>query len=213
MHVHSQIELPLSRMGFVALAIKPVTDTQLHIGVLHRRDSGNPRLLHLAWHHDLRNDLPPDDYFWIEVNIHAKRLRQVAALCRKVWRANPYGVPYAFSLPVKFIDTKSGQVLLGGTRLGLTCASFVLAVFEAAGIKLIEYATWPTKADIDWQEHVIQQLARRVTSDYLTLLKAEIGNARFRPDEVAAAAASNSIPATFEEVKEQSQLLNSIVRQ
>src|SRR6185503_13834023 len=82
-----------------------------------------------------RNEAPDPDFLWVNPAAHPKRLVQVAALCRKIWRANQSGsIPYAFSPPNDCFDTNTGAFLFGPTRHGLTCASFVLAVFHHAGL-------------------------------------------------------------------------------
>ena len=161
------------------------------------------RLLDLAWHHRLRND-PPDDerYLWIDPTIPTVRLRQVAAMCRKVWRSNEQYIPYAFSQPNDFFDVETGACLLGPTRFGLTCATFVLAIFEVVGLRLVQYETWPTgrDGDVEWQQQIVallQQLNPPASPEHISAIKQEVGTARFRPEEIAGAATVLPLPASF----------------
>lgn len=200
--VFSQAQHPVTSISFAAVAIKSISETQRHIGILYNSPS-NPEatLLHLAWHHSLRNESPNSTYLWINPAIHPRRLRQVAAFCRKVWKSNGTRLPYAFSHPKGSLEGKTGRFLVGPTRYGLTCASFVLAVFEATGNHLLKYDTWPQlrEGDEEWQREILGSLraASEVTAAHLEAVENEVGAVRFRPEEVAGAAAASDLPADF----------------
>lgn len=189
--VHSSSQRALGEIGHVAIAIKAVNDSQRHIGILHRGSgSKEALLLNLAWHHDLKNEAPTHEYLWIESNIPTRRAIQVATLCRKIWRSNDSVIPFAFSIPNDCFDTATGKILLGPTRLGLTCATFVIAVFRGVGIHLIEPDTWPARDDdVEWQRRIVQALRSRpgASDDHIEAIESEIGCVRFRPEEVAGA--------------------------
>ena len=162
------------------------------------------RLLHLAWHFDLRDSEPKPAYLWIDPLIPEPRARQVAALCRRVLRSNTRGIPYAFSAPNDCFDSNTAQYLLGPTRFGLTCASFVLAIFDAAGLPLVRYESWPIRPNEDaaWQRQVLEQLrAAGACVEHVQAVKSEIGSVRYRPEEVAGAAGSDAIPASYESAR------------
>ncbi|MCH7989824.1 MAG: hypothetical protein IID46_11840 [Planctomycetes bacterium] len=201
--VFSQQQRPISDVGHAAIAVRSVNPSQQHIGVLHREDGVDEvHLLHLAWHHDLRNHAPGAAYFWVDPNVPSRRMRQVAAICRKVWRSNQGTLPYALSPPSDCFDQQTGEFLLGPTQHGLTCASFVLALFETAGLRLAHYETWPTDrpGDREWQEWVIGQLesgAQPANSEHIEAVKGEVGTVRCRPEDVAGAATVSPLPADF----------------
>lgn len=97
----------------------------------------------------------------------------------------------------------SGKFLFGPTRFGLTCATLVLAVFQAAGVPLVKYDEWPVgrPGDADWQWMVVENLraSGQGSAQHLAAMESEIGKnaARFRPEEVAGAATISDLPATF----------------
>jgi hypothetical protein len=203
--VYAANERPFDSIRAVAVAIAAVDREQRHVGILHRdRSLGEVQLLHLAWHYDLRNSRPKPCYLWIDPPIPEARARQVAALCRRVSRSNIRGIPYAFSAPNDCFDPITAQFLLGPERRGLTCASFVLAIFDAAGLALVDHSTWPSRreADARWQQQVLAQLREvNATPEHLEAVRSEIGNVRYRPEEVAGAAASESLPAPFPDAR------------
>ena len=212
-HVFAQNERPLSSIAHAGIAVCTVKPEQQHIGVLHREDaSDEAMLLHLAWHHDLRNNRLGPHYLWIEIPVPSPRLRQVAAICRKVWRSNQNVVPYAFSSPNDCFEQSTGRFLLGPTRHGLTCATFVLAVFETAGLSLIQYETWPDyrTGDQQWQESILDLLRERqppASAEHIAAISSEIGAVRYRPEEVASAATVSELPAAFQAVQPLSERL------
>lgn len=96
---------------------------------------------------------------------------------------------------------KTGAYLLGPTQKGLTCATFVLAVFEASGFKLAHLDTWPIgrEGDKKWQESIIKVLKeKKADENHITMAESEIGIARFRPEEVAGASLEPNIPVNFD---------------
>ncbi len=205
--VHAFAERPVDESQFVAVAIGESGVDQRHIGILHRRDGAAPELLHLAWHCRLKNDteLPAYLTIWVAPSALQERLRNVAALCRRVWRKNGSGgIPYAFSSPQESFDAGTGAFLIGSTRYGLTCASFVLAIFDAAGLRIAEYSSWPVNRDGDckWQEKIIECLSDHAEQEHIDHLRGEIGAVRFRPEEVAAAAAIAPPPTSFDAAAE-----------
>ena len=141
----------------------------LHIGVLYRvTETEAVRLLHLAWHHALRSDQLKAEYScWIRLAIHEDRAMAIATYCRRIWKQNQRNqLPYGFSEPNDFFDT-SGNLIKGPAKTGLTCASFVLALFEAARTPLADLDTWPepTSEDIERQRALLTQLANTSNVD------------------------------------------------
>lgn len=213
--VYRQDEHPATEIHFAAIAIKEINPAQRHIGILHRRgDSSKIEFLHLAWHYELRNEPPRRGYFWGDPRVPVPRLRQVAARCRQIVRNNPAGIPYAFSPASECFDPETGKFLLGPTRHGLTCATFVLAVFQSIGLELLRSETWPTSrpGDREWQESVISVLEQYSSAplEHIEALRDELGAVRIRSEEVAAAAIAPNIPAEFASVADRA---NQILRQ
>lgn len=202
MRVYSSQQRPFADIRHVAIAIAVVQNGHQHVGVLHKEDALNEvKLGHLAWHNQLRVSQPKDNYLWIDPPIPAPRARQVAARCRQILRANEKGgIPYAFSPPSDCFDEQTAAFLIGPSRIGLTCATFVLAVFDAAGIRLADYSDWPKQrpGDVEWQQFVIEQLELSgATAEHLGVVRNEVGAVRYRPEDTAACAAAEQLPCPF----------------
>jgi len=202
---------PVSGIPHVAVAIKANSLAQRHIGVLHRSVDGDQvRLLHLAWHCDLRNDDPKSSYIWIDLPIDPLRAKQVAAMCRKIWRSNgAKHIPYALRFPNDCFDAKTGAFLIGKGTLGLTCATFVLALFQSCGLAMVDLATWQNREDdLAWQEQCIQELEKsKADRGHIEAITTEIGCIRFRPEDVAGAAANTPWPVAFAQATQMSSIL------
>lgn len=196
-------ERPFTEVRHVGIALLRMDANQRHIGILHRAtDEERVAFLHLAWHYRLREDeSPKDDYVWIDPEVPPARARQTAAFCRKLSRNNQTGIPYAFSAPNDCFDEASARFLLGGTRYGLTCATFVVAVFRATGLQMLDDDTWKDRdGDAEWQRSIIPLLRQSGADEaHVRHVESEVGSIRFRPEDVGGAAANSPWPVDFEQ--------------
>jgi len=205
--VYTPQERSFDCIEHVAIAVTLIQGREghRHVGIFHKDETTKEiKMLHLAWHLELKNSFPKPSYAWISPAIPERRARQVAAWCRRVYRANHSGIPYAFSQATDCFDQQTGAYIFGPTRNGLTCASFVLGLFQSTGLPLIEYATWPEfrEGDEEWQRSIIGQLRKKkATEDHIQRVESEIGCVRYRPEDVAGAAATEKLPASFAEVQ------------
>ena len=198
--IHRQAEKHIDDIRHVAVVVGEVgneVDDQRHAGIVYRvDDSGQLQFLHLAWNRDLRlQDRIPNRYCWVDPQIPKARLRQLAAICEDIAHANLVEqIPYSFGSPTEAFDERTKKFLLGPTTTGLTCASFVLAVFERAQLRLARYIGWasPDLDDIRWQQSVLDALRMTpgVSQEHINAVEREVGNSvRYRPEQVAGAAA------------------------
>lgn len=105
---------------------------------------------------------------------------------------------YAFSSPVGALS-KSGALKEG--VLGLTCASFVLAVFEAVGVDLVEYLPWEKgPKDEAWQHWITKEIGKD-DAGHAQRLAEQIPALRYQPYQVFGASLAGSIPVDFEEAE------------
>lgn len=174
-----------------------------HTAIAYKRDK-QWRLLHLASHNKLMDD-PVEDWEFLCINPEPGlldiQLERVGAFCRLVWDRNSEGkIPYAFSVPSSFFDPLTGKLVVGPNKLGLTCASFVMTIFGDIGCPLILQSTWRHRKEDD---HAARKLLQGIPIRSLederhveTALK-DLPAFRFRPEEVAGAAACDIIPADF----------------
>lgn len=210
-----------SNRAKVSIAIAATDESNNHIGILHVH-SEIEYLLHLRWHRHLDNVPESEprfsafDYFHVNLSVNASRLVQVAAKCRLIWKANQKGtIPYGFSDPFDAFEPTKGDYLFGPTRHGLTCSSFVIAVFHSAGLKLILPSTWPrSRSDDEARQHeLVRDLEKYgAESQHVEAVRNEIGSVRYRPEDVAGAAMSKVFPAKFDFASERGTEINKAIR-
>ena len=49
------------------------------VALLYKLDTAGPRLVHFAWHHDLRDDAPDAPYLWANIGLDDVNGRFLAA--------------------------------------------------------------------------------------------------------------------------------------
>lgn len=201
--------------GDVGIALRRVADTQNHIGIIYRTSPNEVRFCHLAWHHELRDEIARDDYFWCDcmwVENDDITGRIIAAKMTSISRNKgiiPYGIyfePPTFSSDGKFLG-------FSGQGMGLTCATFVVAVFHSMAIFIIKEDTWPDRTDdIAWQESIIRTLENSgADMRHVSSARSHIGAARFRPEEIAAAAVDKNTPLEFSDAHQKAQRIQALL--
>lgn len=197
---------PIDPVNFVGVAIKAIDfDARaMHVGLVYRSSSQGVRFAHLAFHHDLRNDPAPNDdtYLWSDCQwladpAMAATADFVATFIEAVVIANSENVDYGVDATGTRFD-QSGRFCSIDPRKGLTCATFIFAVFRDAGFPVVNIETWPSRAeDALWRDQVLSML-RTYGAPSRAL---EIGNEdapfRLSPAEIAAATASPAVPLDF----------------
>ena len=124
----------------------------------------------------------------------------VAAFCRFVGqKCAKNKIPYGFQLPSECLNSQ-GEWNLGRVGKGLTCATFVLAVFQAQRLDIAQLDDWqPRASDLAWKRKVIEALRARAPEQASYLEANDLECVRYRPEEVAGAAASGKYPAGFQD--------------
>lgn len=190
--------------GDVAVTVMPGA-VGAHVGLLYH--AAHPRMyrhLHLEWHFRLRSDsAPPAASFWVNPGLDEFESSDVSASARLIWERHEDGrIPYGFSPDAHF--DRAGTLTLGESR-GLTCATFVLRVFEHANVPLVETITWDEgrtaerrQEDEAAQARLVSYLrAREESRSHAELVAGEIGCTRVRAEEVAAASGMTGRPVQF----------------
>ena len=200
---HSSQDASFSEFRLIRLAI---TKQAKHIGIIVRiKPDQAPRLLHLGFHHDLRYDeLASVDhwetnYAWLDFSGFSDReMKQLAVWMETIWNVNwknvPYGVAYSGA---GYFDSVTGKFISSHTGRGLTCATFVMAMFEDFLFPIVEWGSWPQRSsDQGFLTFIIGKLddfvaQGKAEAAHVDAQKAALGIApRYRPGEVAVAGAA-----------------------
>ena len=190
------------------LAIRDSGATR-HTGIVFRLEANAPALfLHLGFHHELHCEPLAASYAWLECpGFSADEQLQIAVWLETIWSVNREFVPYGITFSgAGYFDRSTGRFVASATGNGLTCATFVMAVFSDFFFPIVEWTTWPSRgSDAEFHQYIVDILESRVkdgraTREHVDMQIDAIGHApRFRPEEVVAAGGGYlGNPLTFE---------------
>ena len=206
-------ETPFVAVRDVGIAIRtiPGVAQQLHVGLLYKTDDEPPYVLNLRQYGDLRNEEPNESYRWVQVDLDDINRRLLVALCRSLARKPP-SLPFGFTFNRQYIS-QAGEYIFGEFGDGLTCATFVMAVFKTYEIPLLKVEEWPPSSgdDMRWQVGQVAALQVRPGPYVAQAIARHIGASRYRPEHVTAAAATSANrPLGFRQAE---RMGNRIVRE
>lgn len=198
-----------------AIAVRSINSEQNHIGIIYRTANKSLNILHLAFHCDLRNEHVSSKYFWIIPKLdpieifHQAKAKVIKTKCRLIWERFQSNISYGIEYGLRFDD----ELNLKGNSAGFTCATFVLAVFDTCGVRLLDENTWKFRnEDLDWQKKIVDILCQeKASKKHIAKVQNEIGCARFRPEEVAVSSFFD-LPAKFEEIEPAGQRLDCFIK-
>lgn len=178
----------------LGVAIRTVQGMQqIHIGLLHKEQNEDAFVLHLRHHLDLRNELAAAPFRWLQIDLHEINRRLLVTLCRLI-AARAQKIPFGFSYNGLYFTT-AGDYIFRDFGQGLTCATFVMAVFATYQIDLLKVAEWTSTADDQlWQTGQASSIRSRFGTFVGDAVAQSIGHPRFRPEHVAAGAADANRP-------------------
>lgn len=170
--------------------------------MIYRCEDNELRFIHLGWHFQLHVDNVEKlshGYYVTQINVEEVDKKFVAALCNLIAEKHP-DIPYGISSTGVSFDQNNGNLIIQQEGSGLTCATFVLTVFEEHGLILLKKEEWPEGVNFEWAQGIINQLKNEdgVRPEYIEMMERDAANVqRFRPEEVAGSAPLQSWPIGF----------------
>lgn len=208
-------EAPLAGNNSLAIAIAGSSITgdrrQRHVAFLYRHESKALMLLHLGWHElVIYESWPAAHYAWLEISgIDPEVQETFVDWVEIVAIASQDGtspVPYSAHFRPSGNFDENGHYINKHDGTGLTCATFILAMFADFQLPLIDTSTWPRRPDdFSWFRRMWRRLRKRLERiDLILQFNRRQELRRYRPEEVAAAAAIFSgAPLAFDVVTAQ----------
>ncbi len=165
---------------------------QRHCGFIYRIGSGE-RLLHLAFHYDLRDEIYNGTYWSAPLGLDIYNQAALAAIVSTI-AAGEARVPYGFDFSGEVFDKANGDILNVPPGVGLTCATFILAVLRTHGFQPTNSDTWIVRpTDQRWQNRLIHYMESAGASvEHISAVRSQPASARFRPEEVVGCVAIDS---------------------
>jgi hypothetical protein len=223
MDVYTHTDKAFSEVSHVGIALKAYQNPQNHTAILYKNGLDEPLFLHLSEHRGLRNHEPKDDYIWLQLgdDFQDYDKEYLKSFIVDVARVNPEtSGQYGLDVNTKCLNPITGKFVDSyKDKIGLTCATFVLEVFSARGLDLVDWDSWPEDIpeNINWQRtaalpHIFNEhRLGRAPFDFYNAQYNNIGNKRFLPQEVAAAT-QVEIPAKKHQIEEKAQKIDNILR-
>lgn len=203
MPVLEPAERPFDEVRHVGVVITKVGGTQLHSGFLYKPEEEGARILHLAFHHDLRDQPAPSHYRWAQLGLDDVNLRIFLHFLHRVAERQPL-IPYGFNADGTAIDPDTGDLIAPPAGHGLTCATFIIAALKAQGHDLVDKGSWELRPeDAAWVESILDLMVGHAPPEHIEAVRNCPIAARFRPDEVVGSggADASTWPIAFGEAR------------
>ena len=201
---------PPTEAPFVAISVCCVGENHFHAGIIHG-DVGSPlSILHLFWHEAIENETFPgspkwEKMAWAVPELDPAVLPTITGFCRRIAKVKPK-IPYALYCDESVSFSNDAKELIFGKRgFGLTCSTFILAVFQSQLIPLVDYKSWPklTPKEVQEWKTIIERLFEDLRHHYpftdvhLSKVRKEAVECRYKPCDVVGACTAPPYPATF----------------
>ena len=180
----------------------------VHAGIIFRSGSGEMKLLDI----DINGRIsanpasarPFDKYAWAIPQFPPLALEQLAAYCEHLGNKSP-NVGYSFRLLHDTLLVDDGHdITLEGAN-GLTCATFVIAVFQSNYRHLVDIASWEHRDEDDQKQREMVAFMEKnagryygLTRERIDAARSEIGCLRYRPEETVGACLVGDHPTRME---------------
>ena len=152
--LYLQKDNPFNGAQYIGVAITGSRD-QRHTGLFYKTDLNQlPSFLHLGFHFQLRNEAIKDHYCWLAFEgFDLVEQQSLAIWFQTIWNANENRIPYGINYANGSHFNSSGAFTGSFDDGGLTCSTFILALFESYGFSIIDPATsYRRDDDVAWQK-------------------------------------------------------------
>lgn len=184
----------------LAVLLARTSHDNLHLGLHYLRPAGHAAAVHHGWQGPLDQNWDWNGLFALPP-LDDLRLRTLALRCGLVAkRYETAEIKYAMCWRDSSFDA-TGRLILGPGEQGLTCATFVLALFKSDNFDLIDVANWPDRPEL---AQALARMAVRIPPAEVAnrvIAEAAAGGVRILPEEVFGACRLDALPANFAEAE------------
>lgn len=212
------------------ISLKDFDESEMQLGVFLQRTGQNSfhtgvfckydkevRIVELAFDHllqDTRGDILNDkERYTIKNDIPLAIQLDLNGAFRYAVKEFKNDIPYGLTYHGTKIIKDNNTVIYEGKDYGLTCSTFIMAVFKGLDQDLININEWDEREeDKDVHKKLVQILKEKGVQN-IEKLENDIGCARFRPEEVTAASSFEDIPASTLEIRQRGKELKDEIIQ
>ncbi len=189
---------PYDKVHYFGFAIRRVTASQWHVGMLYKFGAAEARLRHQCSHDYLRDEEAKGHechFLWVDIAALDDINKKLIA--GKLTKAGGDKIPYGigFQEGGSYIDNETLRYINTNPGMGLTCASYILAVLASLGFRPLDIEHWKsTEADIAWQTSILLAVGIPHQSEHYIKETNNIGAPRFRPEHIVASGLESEWP-------------------
>jgi hypothetical protein len=199
----------LSRLTFdpaaipiIGIAVGRTGECTAHSGVVYMGPSQTRMFLHLADHKLLLRNTCKGKYIYAIPDFEIEDLIIFSGICELVYNTNQGGkIPYSFEFdPDISFDPKTGEFMAGRTVDGLSCSTFVIALFRSFGQPLVNEITWPDTAsasDLKARQAFLDWLNDTDRQERANEIAPTMTKGRISPQQVCGAAIQKKLPVGY----------------
>jgi hypothetical protein len=194
----------------IALAINN-DNGRPHCGIVYTDAVGAVRLCDMRFEHCLSVGQLPNDFFWTRVRIDDTEAIQIAVFIEFIiTREKQDPLPYSFVYSPNAFDV-TGSIRKG---TGLTCATFVVGIFDQFKLHVVEVATWRERPmqDAAFRERIIELARSDRYPGLAARLRREPKGFRLKPSELFGSATHKRYPVKFEQATKLAKTVRKLVR-
>jgi hypothetical protein len=174
------------------------------VGLLYKLGDEAAQIVHVAWQYRLMHEVPTDEYCWVQSGLDEMSRCIIAPAIAEVASEEQRSIPYSPIYDGIYFEAGDLKYKREAPGDGLTCATLIMAIFDALGFALFNRQEWPARAeDADWHNWIVNQLEQsgRATQEHIKVIREKPRGARFRPEEVAGAMTEANILCRLRERK------------
>lgn len=173
----------------------------LHCGFVYQKADEGPRVLHLAFHHMLIDEIDHGAFRWVQLGLDADNKLVLASQLSRVALAGSL-IPYGINSDGVAFDADTGDLLPAPIGRGLTCATFMSAILKSFAHQVVDWHQWPDRPeDVQWQQEIVRLLQDRAAREHVDAVAGDVGARRLRPDEIVGACSSSRWPVAFQDAR------------
>ncbi|MDD5323106.1 MAG: hypothetical protein PHD43_21335 [Methylococcales bacterium] len=171
------------------IQVSDPSTNQLHVAALYRFEN---RLMIGDLQSHLRTRRTEvrasSSLFWIAPDLNQEDQRILAATIDAWLDENENKIPYSVAHPGGVVFRENVWIGIEPGQ-GLTCATFIVELFNELGIPFIDVETWLNRpGDTEWAKRILTALSHSMTPEHVDAQRNKIGQTvRVRPADIAAA--------------------------
>lgn len=196
----------------LGVAVRRNSLNLVHVGLLYKLPN-EIRLCHLAANYALIDAHAGEDYLWDKAGLPILDQEALSAYIRLVIDMNGRKIPYRFGYDGIYFDEVGRYIRNDEDGTGLTCATFIMALYKVMDLELLAEATWRSRPEDDEEIRLTVELMRiDAGTAGATVAAPPAGHIRFRPEEVAFGVTFNPAPVDFSTAEPAGRVIRQMVR-